>query len=427
MSSPDVTRNAHRTSAGRAGRREIRALTGLRIVAALWVVAFHFHFTPGETYTAAWQFLRPVIDAGALGVDLFFVLSGFVITLTYLDSAGPRLTVAGTRSFLWARISRIWPVHVLVTTVFGGWLAYKATRVSDGYLAYQTIQPQVDLPHYLEQLLMVQLWHRPTYQGASWVGPAWSLSAEWLAYVSFPVVVLVLWRLRNAPVLVTGALAVGCLLPAAYLSVAHGALDFPFAWLLRIAGGFLAGALTCLTVRRLRTTPGADRLAGWCATLAVLLIAAGLWWADWRGQGTSGSAWVVAPLFPVLVGALALSTSGPARLLATRPMVHGGRISFALYLVHIPVFEAFWTFMQWHPRMAPGTVVGTVATPLVFLSVFVLAHLVHRFVEEPAHRALRRREPGRPVRAGDAVEVPGTQEQVLPAPRETADPVTERV
>ena len=67
------------------GRGEIRQLTGLRIVAALWVVAFHFMFTPGDAYTELLEPLRPVITTGALGVDLFYVLSGFVITLTYLD------------------------------------------------------------------------------------------------------------------------------------------------------------------------------------------------------------------------------------------------------------------------------------------------------------------------------------------------------
>jgi peptidoglycan/LPS O-acetylase OafA/YrhL len=373
-------------------RREIRALTGLRIVAAAWVLLFHFHYTPGETFTPYWQWLRPVVLSGALGVDLFFVLSGFVITLTYLDTLGPRPSLRATRSFLWARICRVWPVHALITTLFGAWLVYKSTRVTDGYLAYQAIQPVLDLPHYLEQLLMVQLWHRPTYHGASFAGPARSLSAEWLAYACFPLLVLALWRLRTAPPLVTGLLSVGCLLPLAYLSVVDGWPGFDFAWLLRIAGGFLAGAFACLTVRRIPASPAVERIARLVAGGSALGIAVGLWWVDWAGAGSSRG--VVAVLFPVLVGALALSTRGVARLLGTRPMVHGGRISFALYLVHIPVFEIFWTEMAWHPRIAPGAALGTLATPLVPLVALVLAHLMYRFVEEPGRRWLRRREPG---------------------------------
>lgn len=402
-------------------RREIRSLTGLRIVAAVWVVMFHFSFTPGDAYTPYWEFLRPVIASGALGVDLFFVLSGFVITLTYLDVVGARWSRRATSQFLWARISRVWPVHALVTTVFGGWLLFKSTQVSDGYLAYQTVQPIVDVPHYLEQLLMVQLWHRPSYQGASWVGPAWSLSAEWLAYVAFPVLALLLWRLRNAPVVVTGVLAVGCLVPFAFLSFSDGAVDHPFAWLLRISGAFLAGAFTCLTVRRIRSSTRVDRAAAVVATLALVEIAVGLWWADWRGSGHAG---VVVVLFPVLIGALALSRRGPSRLLASRPMVHGGRISFALYLVHIPVFEIFWTLMGWSPRIAPGSGLGTILIPHVLLLVFVLAHLTYRYVEEPARRAMRRRGPGSRGRApwsagaGPDLAAAAARAELLPRPRE---------
>jgi len=393
-------------------QREIRSLTGLRAVAAAWVVLFHFSFTPGDAWTPYWQFLRPAIGSGTLGVDLFFVLSGFVITLTYLDTVGPRWSVRGSAGFLWARICRVWPVHALVTTVFGAWLLWKSTRVSDGYLAYQAIQPKVDLPHLAEQLLMVQLWHRPTHQGASFVGPAWSLSAEWLAYVVFPVLALVLWRLRNAPVLVTGALAVASLVPFGYLSYSGGVVDFHYAWLLRIGGAFLAGAFTCLTVRRIHWSPRVDGVAALVAGVAVLEILVGLWWAEWRGWGHDG---VVVVFFPVLIGALALSSRGPSRLLARPAMVHGGKISFALYLVHIPVFEVFWTVMGWSPRLAPGSGLGTLLIPHVLLLVVVLAHLTYRYVEEPARQALRRRGPDARRAVPDPVAVVVLPEAALPA------------
>nr|MDQ2710379.1 acyltransferase [Actinomycetota bacterium] len=113
-------------------RGEIRALTGLRAVAALWVVFFHFRFTPGDAYTPYWQWLRPVVISGEYGVDLFYVLSGFVITLTYADRMGSGPFGGGARrwgrttaSFLWNRICRIWPVYATVTVLFLGWLLYK--------------------------------------------------------------------------------------------------------------------------------------------------------------------------------------------------------------------------------------------------------------------------------------------------------------
>jgi peptidoglycan/LPS O-acetylase OafA/YrhL len=144
---------------------EIRSLTGLRVIAATWVVVFHFAFTPGDAYSDLWKPLQPVIRTGALGVDLFYVLSGFVITLTYLDKMGRRPSARQSVAFWWARICRIWPVYAAVTTLFGAWLLYKGSRVTDGFVAYQTQQPDVDVWHYLQQLLMVQLWGRSSFDG----------------------------------------------------------------------------------------------------------------------------------------------------------------------------------------------------------------------------------------------------------------------
>jgi peptidoglycan/LPS O-acetylase OafA/YrhL len=394
---------------------EIRSLTGLRIVAALWVVVFHFSFTPGDTYSALWEPLRPIVRTGALGVDLFYVLSGFVITLTYLQKMGRRPSGRVAVSFWWARICRVWPVYAVVTTLFGGWLLYKSSRVSDGFLVWQHTQPTVDLWHYLQQLLMVQLWGRPTFDGSSWIGAAWSISAEWLAYVLFPLAVLVLWRLRNAHPVVTGGLAVGAMLPFAHACFTTGDPYFPWSWALRIGAGFLAGALTCLAVRRISVTPRVERIAAGVAVLALVQVLVGLWWGEWRGQGEGEYGGVVVLFFPVLVGALALSRSGLSRVLATGPMVHGGRISYSLYLVHIPVFEVFWTYMGWMPVIAPGSGLAGFLIPQVLLGTVVLAHLCYRFLEEPARLFLRHRGPGRWAR-GDRAR-PAPSQVVVPQPR----------
>jgi peptidoglycan/LPS O-acetylase OafA/YrhL len=385
---------------------EIRSLTGLRIVAATWVVAFHFMFTPGDAWTRVWEPLRPVVQTGALGVDLFFVLSGFVITLTYLDTCGRRPTVRGTVVFWWARICRIWPVHVVVTTLFGAWLLYKQTRTTDGHLVWQNVQPDFSPWSYLEQLAMVQLWDQPFFDGASWVGPAWSISAEWLAYAVFPVLVLLLWRARRSPAWLSGALAVACMVPLAYTCYRTGSLYYAWSWAARIGAGFLAGAFTCLAVRRVVITPRVERIAAVVAALAVAEILLGLWWGFWRGQGGAEYGGVVAVLFPVLVGSLALTSRGIGRVLGTGPMVHGGRISFSLYLVHIPVFEVLWTLMEWYPALGAGSAVGSFLVPHVLLACFPLAHLTYRYLEEPARLWLRGRGPGRWARTRRPAAVP---------------------
>jgi peptidoglycan/LPS O-acetylase OafA/YrhL len=389
-------------SAAPRASTEIRSLTGLRIVAALWVVLFHLSWAPGDAYTRYWAPLRPLIRHGAMGVDLFFVLSGFVITLTYVDKLGSRPTARAAATFWWARICRIWPVHVLVTSLFGIWLVFKASRHHLGPVALQAVQPVVDWPHWLEQLLMVQLWHRSSFVGSSWVAPAWSISAEWAAYALFPLLVPVLWRLRQAPPLVTGALSVACMVPWAY-TMEHG-VAYPYSWAVRIAGGFLAGAFLCLAVRRIPRSGTVDRIASRIAVLTTLEMLV-VMWADSAKRGSTNSGGLVALTFPVLVGALALSTRGLSRWLSTDAMVLGGKISFSLYLLHLPILEIGYTLMAWYPRLAPGTRLGTLLLPHLFLAAVLLAYLVHRFVEEPARLSLRgMRLPRRRTGAGSRVD-----------------------
>jgi peptidoglycan/LPS O-acetylase OafA/YrhL len=128
---------------GPAARGELRGLTGLRIVAAVWVVLFHFHFTPLPGVAEVSAVLGPLIANGALGVDLFFVLSGFVIAYTYLEKLGPRLRAGATVRFVWARASRMWPLYALVFHLFGIWLVARLVLGTDPQIAWQAAQPEM--------------------------------------------------------------------------------------------------------------------------------------------------------------------------------------------------------------------------------------------------------------------------------------------
>ncbi len=275
MTTPQSPR-ATRAGDGTAPRpAEFPALTGLRIVAAAWVVLFHFHFTGLDGVAAAVDVFGPLVTAGALGVDLFFVLSGFVIAHTYLDRLGPALQVAPTARFVWARACRIWPAYAVVFHLFGIWVIARLVWGSDDRIAFQAVQPVVSLPAYLQQLVLVQLWDSPFFDGASWVGSTWSISAEWLAYLLFPVAALVFHRLRDLPVALLAAGSLALMTPIAWAYLLTGSPYHPWSWAVRVLCGFGAGVLAHLVVRRLQgSASGQDGRACDRSSPASLMVGA---------------------------------------------------------------------------------------------------------------------------------------------------------
>ncbi len=361
-------------------------MTGLRIVAAVWVVLFHVHFTALAGVTEVVGVLGPLITSGALGVDLFFVLSGFVIAHTYLATMGPTLRAGATARFVWARFCRMWPVYACVFHLFGLWLLARLVFGSDDDIAFQGVQPVMSVGQWVQQLFMVQMWDNEFLDGASWVGSTWSISAEWLAYLLFPVAALVFFRLRNLPLLVLGAGALVLMLPIAssYATVGHP--YYEWSWVTRILCGFAAGVLVQLVVARLPRTEPVRRAASRLSVVLPVLIGAGLWFGELLGPGRGG---MVIIWFPLLVGAIALADRGPALVLSRPAMVHGGRVSYSLYLVHIPMLELLWLAQAYVPALRGG-MTGHVVAAVVVLTTYPVAAAAFRWVEEPARRRLRR-------------------------------------
>ena len=366
---------------------EIRPLTGLRIVAALLVVLFHMRGNLRGAFPdfahAAW----PVLDSGLLGVDLFFALSGFVLTINYVDAAGLRLTRSGTARFLWARIARVWPAYVVTLIIAGIWHAGLPV------IGWQDPVPVRDLSamSFLRQFGLVVLWNEPDYDRLTWNGPAWSVSAEALAYLAFPVLALLLFRLdRSLRARTLGVLGLVVLAPLMIL----GAIDLygPYVWLIRLAGAFVAGSLAALAVRKVWAHVDNHRHRSW-PTVLTWVATAGILGTLYVSYAIDRpAARILAVLFfPLLIVGLSLSRSGLARLLATRPLVFGGRISYSVYLTHmVLVIEPFWALQtRWPDVLGDDSAVAAG----YFLAVPVLAcltgWLLWRFVEEPAQRRMR--------------------------------------
>jgi peptidoglycan/LPS O-acetylase OafA/YrhL len=202
-------------------------------------------------------------------------------------------------------------------------------------------------------------------------------------------------RLRDLPVALLAAGSLALMTPMAWAYLLTGSPYHPWSWVVRVLCGFGAGVLAHLVVRRLQdSSGGVRRRASAIAAALPLVVAAGLVAGELIGPGRGGAVLVA---FPVLVGALALADRGPATWLARPVMVYGGRISYSLYLVHIPMFEVFWLAQEHYPQaLGRSTGLAHVVGLAVLVATVPVAALVHGLVEEPARLRLARLADRRP-------------------------------
>jgi peptidoglycan/LPS O-acetylase OafA/YrhL len=369
---------------------EIKALTGLRIIAAVWVVLFHFRPLLREAAPDFSDVLAPLLNCGAQGVDLFFILSGFVLTWNYLDRMGWSWSVHATLHFLWLRLARVWPVYLVTLHLAAVWVIF---TLHVGHVPSEDVS-RLTAVSYVRQVLLVQLWFQPYFDGSSWDGPAWSISAEWLAYLLFGVLVLVIFRMaRVTRVRNLIWLALSASLPPVVLLLVSGQFYTPWSWLPRIVMEFTAGALAAAAVMRLRPTDRTRRRAGYLSVLLTAAIVSLLYLLDaFPVSGVIDSGGLVDVLFLPLVLTLAMGVGSLPRLLSIRVMVFGGQISFCLYMVHELVHTAWiWAAQQFQLTLQgyPGKliVIGLLAIATV------IATVLFRVVEEPARGWMRRLAP----------------------------------
>jgi len=381
----------------------IRQLTGIRFVAAAWVLLYHLQGPLNTLGLLAIPILPDVMRVGRLGVDLFFALSGFILTHTYLTRLGPRLSGRKTIDFWWLRLARVYPVH-LVMLVVAGIAVVAQSKITGDALSRDWLNP-VD---FIKNLLLVQEWGPSPQRGWNFV--AWSLSMEWLAYLIFPLLILLIWifyrRVSTSVLVITWVVV---LIPIIVYGLKTSDAYYTDNWgsTYRILCEFTAGAITYLIVRRFLPDAAADpkpRIQKLASTLSIVLPLIVIAGAVFLGNlpaaqppttNLSADAEALPPYFHLLlapfliawIGALALSRRGLARTLSTRTMVLGGFISYSLYMTHL-----VW-FGLWRAGMNAVGIDGGVLYAIGLLGLIAgalaIAWLMWRFVEEPAREWMR--------------------------------------
>ena len=362
--------------------REIKPLTSLRAFAAFLVFMFHYAhvYRPenvGVPFGSEWIPLMPVWRQGPLGVSVFFVLSGFLITRIYFDTMVGRQV--SLRLFFVKRIARIWPLFLVFALVQHGVMLIRGQW-----------QPQLD---WLVTLSMSQgFFFDLRYAG---LPTAWSLTVEESFYALTPLLFLtVAWLARgraraDAPRGWQRNLVLGVAVTAmtvAVVTVGEALVKLVLArgwdW-----GGFMGSrfhmrhatifgrmpefALGMVAAFIHRDAPLAHWLRGWRApTLVVfcfLAMGACMWTKDGvmaDGEATHALASValsysVAGLTAFLILGLTVEGSRLHRLLSLDLLVYLGKISYGFYLIQLTVLlePCVWLSYKLGPLRVPGLMI----------------------------------------------------------------------
>lgn len=364
-------------------RTRFGALESLRGIAALCVVFYHLDWINSVT---GLNFFRNSF----LMVDFFFVLSGFVIYHSYSTRIE---SLASAGRFVFLRIGRLYPLHLATLLVF---LFIEISKyiaeVRYGLVANTPAFTVNNASSFFANFFMVHAWNfqeRPT-----WNGPSWSISAEFFAYLSFALVMLVFRK--NTRVLSAFALGLS-LLCFFYLYNRVGHLDvYAQDSILRCIAGFYLGVF----VYRIRTVSFPWLGSGkFDALINMILVCAFSGIALLMALAQDNRTDFFQPaLFAIVVLSVSLlpHNYGLNAILNLGPLRWLGMVSYSIYMIHQIVLWIATQFLrvvlkvpESSGTLDPGLLVGNALMLVSVALVLVASHYSFRYVEDRYRRMSR--------------------------------------
>ena len=332
-------------------------IDGLRAIAVLSVLVFHA--------------FPSLMQGGFIGVDIFFVISGYLISKHILDELAAG--AFSIKTFYARRVRRIFPALILVLLVclLFGWVILTPGEYEK--LGRHTFAGALFLSNILS-------WREAGYfDAAADTKPLlhlWSLGIEEQFYIVWPLFLALAWRLRAR---LSWALPGVIVLSLAYslMKVQHDVVADFYSPVTRFWELALGALLASQTFRTAASSPAVRNVLSWLG-LGLILLAAGVVQNTFLFPG----AWA---LLPTLGAAFLIHAGMDAtinrRLLSQRAMVWVGLISYPLYLWHWPLL----TFL----RIIESETPSVQARVWALAASFVLAWLTYRFMERPIRARTR--------------------------------------
>jgi peptidoglycan/LPS O-acetylase OafA/YrhL len=360
--------------------QQIKPLTSIRAFAALWVVFMHLN---GEfsSLCPALKHFNWIIGFGWSGVDLFFVLSGFILCYTHV-TRNADISLNAYFQFVWLRIARVYPAYLVALATI---IIFVLTARICGLPLTDAHYPAGVL---VPELLMVQTWAGTN--GHGWNAVDWSVSAEWFAYLFvFPIATLLLRWIKRAWLY--------SLLAALLLAGLSETLPWPHRHTLgifvpppiaMITLEFLAGAMLCGLKRQWNSLPARTLNA-----MLGLSIGAALFLMAWPSLAGDGCRPAMVGCFGLAILALSYERGIMSGFMSTPVLVYLGEISYSLYLTHQIVQRVLK--VMFHPDRFDelATFPRLLFFVLYLVAILGAAAMLYHLVEQPSRRYLRKVSP----------------------------------
>lgn len=344
--------------------RTFDSLTGLRFILALWIAVFHL----GDMYDHAGWGSLPIMKAGVARVDLFFVLSGFVLTHVYWARTERDFDFS---AFLQARFARLFPLHLLALAILAA-LVLAANLVGRGEET-----ASFTMTGLVGNLLLLQSWGIPG--AGNWNFPAWTISAEFTGYLLFPLFLALATCFRSRPLqFLAGTLLFVVATDLIFRAVLGRSLTTSTAEL-----GSIRGATVMLVGVAGRVAFEAIKFSARSGTILAVTGAVIAGAGAWLGIST---AVIAAGGVLVIMGLAARDMAGATTFLENPLMVELGKWSYGIFILHVPLYMAMYNLAS----VAGVKLVMDLSTTVVMVSIVVMVSaFAHHLFEEPARKWIR--------------------------------------
>lgn len=370
--------------------RHLPALDGIRGLAVLMVVAYHVGYVLRPTGTGLPKSYAP---GGFAGVDVFFVLSGFLITGLLLQERERRGSIS-FRRFYARRAFRLLPALGLLL------LAHLAYVVYEGLPLRREAEALLSVTSYASNISQSLHLFIPTE-----LGHTWSLAVEEQFYLVWPslLVLLLAWRWRSSKhsqALLPWVFAVALLGTNVARILTWRTQGFPAAYVMPYchADGLIIGSAVAFLWQHGRLPVRNARLYGWVGLLGLVAFTFVWTQAPDRAAINYGGYPILALAAAAVLSAVLVGSPRLNVLLSWRPLRATGRVSYGLYLWHLMIFQILAEHnslgLDWWSR---GVVVLALSAAATLISWY--------FVEQPFLR-LKARYSSQPSRQPSVVPEP---------------------